>query len=225
MARTNLRTVPSILIALCIAASVGASYNLTFATYFGGSDGEQIRDICADAQGNMYVVGGSDGPDFPTTPGCFDDSFDGSGTMVQNAGHYDAIVAKFDAAGGLVWSTYIGGPDYDRAYGVEVDNAENVYVAGRAGPGFPTTAGSFQPDFRGTMPGATMGWGSATSTTSQSRRSTCSGTETRGWPSSTQTSITATERSRYLGPERTSYTCPHIRRAYSLARAMSTISV
>lgn len=36
-----------------------------------------------------------------------------------------------------------------RAYGVEVDAKGNVYVAGRAGPGFPVTAGAFQTEYGG----------------------------------------------------------------------------
>ena len=58
-------------------------------------------------------------------------------------------VAKLDPQGNLVWSTFIGGPNYDRAYAVEVDAQGFVYVAGRAGDQFPVTAGVFQPNFNG----------------------------------------------------------------------------
>jgi len=49
----------------------------------------------------------------------------------------------------LQFSTYLGGPNYDRAYAVEVDQDGCVYIAGRAGPGFPATAGAIQPNFGG----------------------------------------------------------------------------
>ncbi|HET9530869.1 MAG TPA: SBBP repeat-containing protein, partial [Blastocatellia bacterium] len=42
-----------------------------------------------------------------------------------------------------------GGPNYDRAYALEVDSLGFVYIAGRAGSGFPTTSGVVQPQFGG----------------------------------------------------------------------------
>ena len=60
----------------------------------------------------------------------------------------DVFVAKFSPTGTLVWSTFIGGPNYDRAYAIEVDST-GVYIGGRAGVGFPTTAGVVQRNFGG----------------------------------------------------------------------------
>jgi hypothetical protein len=125
------------------------NFSLDFSTYFGGDNFEHARDICVDAQGNIYVVGGTSSSNFPTTPGAYDRTFDNTGTQIGSAGHLDAFVAKFNANGQLIWSTYLGGPNYDRAYGVEVDSKGYVYVAGRAGPGFPTTANAFQSTFSG----------------------------------------------------------------------------
>lgn len=61
----------------------------------------------------------------------------------------------------MVWSTLLGGPNYDRAYAVEVDKDGNVVVAGRAGPGFPTTPGSYQPNFQGYNTGVEYGYQNA----------------------------------------------------------------
>jgi hypothetical protein len=55
---------------------------------------------------------------------------------------------KFAPGGQLLWSTLLGGPNNDRAFAIEVD-ASGVYLAGRAGEGFPTTAGVVQPNFGG----------------------------------------------------------------------------
>ncbi|HSR89739.1 MAG TPA: hypothetical protein VLK88_00415, partial [Gemmatimonadales bacterium] len=63
--------------------------------------------------------------------------------------HYDVFVSKFDSTGKLLWSTLLGGPGYDRAYALEVDAQGFVYIGGRAGPGFPVTAGAAQTAFRG----------------------------------------------------------------------------
>jgi hypothetical protein len=57
----------------------------------------------------------------------------------------DAFVTKLDAHGRLLWSTYLGGPNYDRAYAVEVDSDGYVYIAGTAGPGFPTSPDALMP--------------------------------------------------------------------------------
>ena len=124
------------------------SYDVAFSTYLGGSAYEQIRDITTDAAGNVYVTGGGDSPDFPTTPGAFD--------RTPN-GNFDVFVTKYAPDGRMIWSTVIGGSQYDRAYGIEVDAQGSVYVAGRAGSGFPTTAGSFQPVYNGFYTGNAYG--------------------------------------------------------------------
>lgn len=123
------------------------SYTLDFASYFGGNAYEHARDIFADAEGNIYMVGGTRSLNFPATPGAYDTSFNGGGGL--SGEEMDAFAAKFNRAGQLQWCTYLGSPNYDRAYAVEVDAQGYVYVAGRASIGFPTTAGAFQPDYQG----------------------------------------------------------------------------
>ncbi|MEO8199310.1 MAG: Ig-like domain-containing protein [Gemmatimonadota bacterium] len=114
--------------------------HLVFSTYLGGNQQDQIRDIAVDGQGNIYIAGGSESPSFVTTPGAYDQTPNGN---------YDVFVAKLDPQGHLLWSTVIGGPGYDRAYGIELDPQGFVYIAGRAGSGFPVTPGAFQTTFQG----------------------------------------------------------------------------
>ncbi len=125
------------------------SYRLVFSTLLGGSGGENFRDVAVDSQGNIYVTGGTSSPDFPTTPGVHDRSFGQGGADLGDAGPMDIFVTKFSPEGQLIWSTYVGGPNYDRAYAIEVDGEGDVYLAGRAGPGFPATAGALQEAFAG----------------------------------------------------------------------------
>ena len=129
------------------------SYSMDFATYLGGGSFDSIRDVAVDAQGNIAAVGGTGSPDFPTTPGAYCRALGTGGQSLGDAGACDAFVAKFDRGGKLLWSTYLGGPNYDRAYGVEVDGAGNIYVCGRAGEGFPVTQGAFQTRFADTSGG------------------------------------------------------------------------
>lgn len=126
------------------------TYRLAFSTYLGGAmRWDQARDICADAQGNVYITGGTTSMDFPTTEGALDRTYNQGGDAIGSGGNCDAFVSKFDASGKLVWSTFLGGPNYDRGYGIKVDEKGFVYVCGRAGPGFPVTDGAFQTTFQG----------------------------------------------------------------------------
>ncbi len=135
------------LLAAAVIASAPAAWareTVAFVTYLGGSGEDTLRDIATDAAGNVYVTGGTASPDFPTTPGAFDTTFNTGGTFL-----HDVFVTKLNAEGEIIWSTLIGGPNYDRAYAIEVDHDGYVYVAGRAGAGFPVTAGAFQTTFQG----------------------------------------------------------------------------
>jgi len=74
-----------------------------------------------DAAGNAYVTGFTSSPDFPTA------------NPVQAAlgGFQDAFVAKLNPSGSaLVYSTYLGGSEYDVGRGITVDAAGNAYVTG-----------------------------------------------------------------------------------------------
>lgn len=71
-------------VVLCAAAfsgpaAFGQGYELSFSTFFGGSGGDAIRDVEADAEGNIYVAGTTRSGDFPTTAGAFDEKLETSG--------------------------------------------------------------------------------------------------------------------------------------------------
>ncbi|RPJ37774.1 MAG: S-layer protein, partial [Planctomycetaceae bacterium] len=139
-------------------AFAGDSYDLVFSTYFGGGVWEHARDVFADANGNVYVCGGAASHDFPTTAGACDQTFNFGDTSGEEC---DVFVCKFGPDGQLIWSTFLGGPGYDRAYGIEVDAQGYVYVAGRAGRDFPTTPDTFQPAFQGYNGGGYGGYQNA----------------------------------------------------------------
>jgi len=117
---------------------------IKMSSYLGGSNLDQIRDVAVDSHGNLVLAGNTISPNFPTTPGSYDPTFNTGGTYPA-----DAIVAKVSSTGALLWSTLVGGPNYERAYGLEVDAQDNIIIAGRAGAGLPVTPGVFQPTFGG----------------------------------------------------------------------------
>jgi hypothetical protein len=129
-----------IVVFTCSAGFSQTKYSLSFSTYLGGSEEDQARDVAIDKAGNIYVTGGTKSNAFPTTQGAYDRTLNGS---------MDVFVTKLSPNGHLIWSTFIGGPNYDRAYAIKVDAQGFVYVAGRAGAGFPTTPRALQTAFGG----------------------------------------------------------------------------
>jgi hypothetical protein len=123
---------------------------LVYSTYLGGSSYDFTYTdvgygIAVDAAGNAYVTGFTASSDFPTTPGAF---------QTSRRGDDDAFVAKLNAAGSaLVYSTYLGGSNYDLAGDIAVDASGNAYVSGYTesieSSNFPTTPGAFQPSYGG----------------------------------------------------------------------------
>ncbi len=117
---------------------------VNYATYLGGMLEDQARAITVDSSGNAYVTGWTFSPNFPATPaGVLQPSLNG---VVA-----DAFVTKFSPTGDrILFSTYLGGAGPDNAYGIALDAAGNIYVAGETGSGaFPVTTGSFQQTLRG----------------------------------------------------------------------------
>jgi uncharacterized repeat protein (TIGR01451 family) len=92
------------------------------------------------------VTGYTCSADFPATDGAFQTVDAGGAGPNCGSAFRDVFVSKLNASGtGLIYSTYLGGSDYDNAAGIAVDSAGNAYVAGgTTSTDFPTTAGAMQ---------------------------------------------------------------------------------
>ncbi|MCG8525396.1 MAG: SBBP repeat-containing protein [Opitutales bacterium] len=97
---------------------------LIFATYFGSEDSEEIWDLSIDPEGNICVMGGTLGSNFPVTEGSYD--------TTHNGGEFgDGVVAKFTSDGKrLLFSTFVGGNGTDMPAGLAVDQEGNVLIGG-----------------------------------------------------------------------------------------------
>lgn len=119
--------------------------DLMYATYFGGSGNDSIGGIALDSVGSIYLAGGTDSLDLPTTPGAYNTSYGSS---------YATFIVRLapKGAGGadLAYATFLGrdGADYGRA--IAVDKAGYIYVTGDAfSDNFPATPNAFDTTFNG----------------------------------------------------------------------------
>ena len=94
---------------------------LVYSTYFGGNDFDGGAGLVVDGAGNAYVAGSTPSANFPTTAGAYDTTFNNG----------DAFLTKFNAAGSaLVFSTLVGGSDFDSFSAVVLDAAGNAWLTG-----------------------------------------------------------------------------------------------
>jgi Beta-propeller repeat len=94
---------------------------LIYSTYLGGSSLDQGQGLAIDRQGNVYLTGSTISSDFPTM----------NPLQPALSTFQDAFVAKLNSAGSaLVYSTYLGGSDFDDGRDIAVDRRGNVYLVG-----------------------------------------------------------------------------------------------
>jgi hypothetical protein len=121
---------------------IDPTIKLGYSTFVGGKNDDGMvthSSIDSDANGSTIIAGRTNSLDFPTTPGVYNNSY---------YNNYDIIVFKLDRNGtNLIFSTYVGGNDFDGNFGLSTDRNDNVYVTGiTSSSDFPTTNGSFDTD-------------------------------------------------------------------------------
>jgi hypothetical protein len=115
---------------------------LSYSSYLGGSNGESVLGVAADASGNAYVTGYTpSADDFPLVNALF--GFGGYSA--------DAFVAKISPDGTLLFSTFLGGNDGEVGRAIAVDGSGYIYVVGfTTSTDFPTPFG-FQTTHSGAI--------------------------------------------------------------------------
>jgi hypothetical protein len=139
----NLTSAYGMVLGVMDMTQVGAA-SLVYATYFGGSDIQEIRGIAFDAAGNLMVTGYTLATDFPVTPDAVQPKAGGNGDA------FVSVVNPMSFSHFLVYSSYLGGSQGEVGYGIAGDSAGNIYVTGYTlSPDFPTTLDGFEPHWGG----------------------------------------------------------------------------
>jgi len=103
--------------------------SLIYSTYLGGTNYDEGRSIAIDSSSCAYVVVWTNSTDLPTA-NAYDDDFNGC---------WDCFIAKLSPSGSsFIYSTYMGGKEWDEGFDIAVDNNCCAYVTGwTASPDFP----------------------------------------------------------------------------------------
>jgi hypothetical protein len=103
--------------------------SLIYSSYLGGSYVDYASGIAVDSNENAYVTGSTDSLDFPIL----------NELLAHPGGIYmNGFVTRIDTSKSgvecLIYSTYLGGSDWDDlSCAIAVDNNANLYVTGAAG--------------------------------------------------------------------------------------------
>lgn len=119
---------------------------LTWATYFGGSDTDIISGIDFDSSSNAYIVGSTHSSNNIASPNANQTTLNGIS---------DFFIAKFTPTNILNWSTYYGGTNlegdtfynfnnFENRTFISHDNSNNFYIAGYSHSPNLGTSGTFQ---------------------------------------------------------------------------------
>lgn len=113
---------------------------LVYSTYLGGAGLEFPAAIAVDASGSAYVAGYTRSTNFPIQ----------APYQSNLQGIQDAFLTKFNPAGTqLVYSTFLGGSNYEYATGIAVDSSGAAYLTGSTNStNFPTRS-PLQPSYAG----------------------------------------------------------------------------
>lgn len=116
-----------------------------WATYYGGSNGEDRGHVTCDPAGNVYLCGETWSTNNIATPGAHQTTLNSSSTIG------DAYVVKFTSAGVRLWGTYYGDSGWEENWGSACDASGNIYVGGwtNSGSGM-ATPGAHQTTHGGT---------------------------------------------------------------------------
>jgi hypothetical protein len=115
---------------------------LIYSTFIGGSNRDYGVGIEIVSTGNVIVMGYTASSDFPITSGVYDTSFNGI---------TDIFILSLNQSGSkLLFSTFLGGTNYDVAFGITTNMTGYIFITGNTySLDFPTTSGAFNTSYSG----------------------------------------------------------------------------
>jgi len=123
---------------------------IIYSTYLGGNGTDTGGRVSVNqATGDAVFTGRVSSGNFPTTPGAFKPQLCTGGTDCNGIFYSGSYVAKFSAAGNIIYSTLFDANILD----VTLDSNDNATFGGDVGNNLPTTSGAFQPASSGGIDG------------------------------------------------------------------------
>jgi gliding motility-associated-like protein len=109
----------------CIIKMDNQLTTIIWSTYLGGINDDAIYSLALDKNDDIYVTGGTNSSDFPTSTNAYQDSY-------QDSINADAFITKISSNGSQVLaSSYFGTSKYDQAYFVEIGSTNAIYLFGQ----------------------------------------------------------------------------------------------
>jgi len=129
-----------------------------YGSYLGGSDEDRATDITIDANGQIYLTGATSSPNFPTTPGAVQQTYNGGvcGDAPNTHPCSDLFVVRIDLSrvgrDSITYASYLGGAGDDDARGFSkghnniIANGDgSVWITGTtSSTNFPVTQNAVQ---------------------------------------------------------------------------------
>ena len=103
---------------LTATCGFGQAPDFAWAKSAGGTDEDGGYDIALDGSGNTYVTG------------YFEGTANFGNITLTSSGEKDIFIAKYDAAGNVLWAKRAGGVEIDYSSDISVDGSGNSYVTG-----------------------------------------------------------------------------------------------
>ncbi len=112
-----------------------------WASYFGSSGADLVNLLGIDDSDQLYVMGTTTSTDNIATNGAF------SSTHI---GKEDLFISRFSNTGTQLWSTYLGGDEWDTLFGCDFDQNNNLYLSVMSkSTNFPVTKNVLGPLYHG----------------------------------------------------------------------------
>lgn len=119
----------------CVFKLNSSLSSLIYSTYLGGNQNDAAYNLALDANNEVYVTGGTESANFPTTSGVLHSTYGGA---------IDGFVTHLSANGSTIkHSTFIGTSAYDQSFFIQIDKFGKIYIYGQSSGSYPVTSGVY----------------------------------------------------------------------------------